>query len=491
MSRQHFFEPAPDRLKRTIPAAHFIDEIGAPRSPFLKETILSRVYRTGIQPLLWLIEAATSRTFLLENVDNELVSYSRSNRRLLTQLLTDGYISKWECGLRAVDKPAIPYCALTIHAIKNKHGATLMKGGMQGQGTGATLNEALTVALAETLERIALTEYAPESLSLHTLGYLTERRVRCLVPTYVEGAPSSDTPMNWVAARSLVSGKRLLVPASLVYLSYSSVNPWEPALGPCTSNSCAAYTDRETATLKAIYEGLERDGMLMYWLNGIAPKRIIIDESFDTDVIAIVAQLHKANIDLYFLDCHTEYRVPIIVTVLIDRVTGGVDVNAAAGFDTATLIRKVTNDALRWGVGYTAHMDDIANPIQTMEQRSQLWRGGHMRTAIDFFLAGAPMSWSEYNAQFDTDTHAPLKRLISIFRERGEDLLSLDLTNELARTSGLVVVRVIAPSLMPMYFDEALKPFGVPRLYSFARQMGFADADRTKDQLNTVPHPFV
>lgn len=494
MSLQHYLEDPVDSVRRVIPAEHLLKNIDSRNSPFKKPKTWLHLLKFLSLRMLHVLEFLSGHQLFIENDHNELAGYRVPNRRLLAKLIQEGRISKWDCGLRAVDKPAVPYCAITIKHIKNRHGTTLFKGSMQGQGTGSTLDQALTVALAETLERISITEYDPAELLPYTVSDLKKNNVRHFIKSYVHQGLDETMLLNWVRGKNLVDGRSILLPASMVYLNYSSLNPWEPFLIPCTSNGCAAHTDKSTAILKALYENLERDGFLMYWLNRFPPRRIIIDDQIDDEVHRIMADLRSADIDLHFLDCRTEYNVPIIVGVLVDKRTGGVDVGSAAGFDLTEVIKKVATDALRWGVGYTQPMADDAEGknIYTMEQRGRLWRSGVMKGVIDFFLQGQEISYNEYRTQFRTVSSAQaLPEILSLFKARNEDIFVIDLTNELAKTSGLHVVRVVAPSLMPVYFDERLKPLNVPRLYSFGRAMGLLKTDRTREGLNQVPHPFV
>lgn len=495
MSLQHYLPETPDSLKRVITLEQYIKtEYGHSSSPFLKPRFPSVFLRFLCLKLVTFLQLLLGRKLLVENTDLELLNYSAPNRRLLTKLLKEGTVTKWECGVRSVDKPATSYCSLTINNVYNRHGMPLLLGKIDGQGASENLDDALTIALAETLERISISEYAPEDLLLQNINELKKTKTPLIGHSCIYPEVDQHFNINWVKGRSLIDNRFVLIPASMVYLSYWRQNSWEPIFSPTTSNGCAAYTDIDTATLKAVYELLERDGFLMYWFNRLPPTKITLDETVPESVRETLASLKSADIDFHLFDCRTEYKVPIMVGVLIDNKTDGVDICAAAGFDIDSLLNKLSEDALRWGVGFVKVKPDETEGthLVSIDDRAKLWRGGLMRKEIDFFLDGETTSYSEYKKEFEKTKPAnPLKKITETFKARREQLYAIDLTNKLARETGLRVVRALSPSLIPMYFEESKRPLNIDRIYTFAKEMGYSDKLMKKEDLNPVPHPFI
>ncbi len=495
MSRQRFFPQQSDTLQHVLSADDYIvREIGRSASPFIP-TPWFRVFQRWVARMaLALAEVLTGVTFLVENEERELASFGAENRRLLSTLLRRKIVTSWDCGSRAVDKPGIAFCSLTVGSIKDRDGYEFVRGGeLQGQGTGVTLDEALMVALAETIERIAVSEWQSERFVCKTVGELENARTDFFAKQYIEEKSIHDVAINWIPARSAITGREVQIPASMAFLYYHGHHFHEPLFWHTTSNGCAAHTTHDRATMNALLELFERDGLLMYWLNRLAPRRIDLATIGNKHIAATVAQLQQYDITLHILDCSTEYSIPTLVGVLVDERTGGIEVNAASDLDPMRALQKVVDDSSRWGLGYTqndrAYEGDYSS-IKSMDERRRLWHSGRMRSEIEFFLQGEIISFAEYVRSY-ANVAPGLGYIIQALKTQGSDAFVLDVTNPLAREAGLRVVRAIIPDLVPMYFIEGERPLEVPRLYRFAKTMGYAEKEYTKNDLNPIPHPFI
>lgn len=81
---------------------------------------------------------------------------------------------------------------------------------------------------------------------------------------------SRDLPVLWTPGRSMVDGKRIWVPASLVWVTFFFGEPTagEPRTHPTPYAGIATGSDREHAEVSAILELLERDAMSLAWHRG-------------------------------------------------------------------------------------------------------------------------------------------------------------------------------------------------------------------------------
>ncbi len=261
-----------------------------------------------------------------------------------------------------------------------------------------------------------------------------------------------------------------------------------------TSNGVATQTTFKKALLGSLYELFERDGLLMYWLNGLVPDVIDMKTCEDESIQKRITQLENRDLALHVLDCKTEYGVPILVIVAIDTKRGGVCVNAAAGFNIEENIHKLIHDTANWDIEYNhAEIQVAPHKLHTMHQRSVMWRGKDMRDEIAFFLKGTVKTYAEYKKQF-TDPGGEDQQLEFFkqqFKKQGTQVVYFEYSHPLASDAGLSVVRTIIPDFIPMYFVESKKAIRVKRLYTFAQKMGFKNAPITKEELYTVPHPFI
>jgi ribosomal protein S12 methylthiotransferase accessory factor len=89
------------------------------------------------------------------------------------------------------------------------------------------------------------------------------------------------------------------------------------------------------------------------------------------------------------------------------------------------------------------------------------------------------------NAQpMDTALQPTLNKL----KQKSLDAYAVDLSTDEAIRSGMRVVRVIIPELMPLSFRYRARFLGTPRLYAAALAMGYSSY--SEDELNSWPQPF-
>lgn len=488
------FPPPSYRLLPADRATDYIQrELLAPKTPFVKRGRFSSLLTSCLVQIIRLLNWVLGTELLVENADRELSVFDKSSRRLLASLMTSKVVVSWDCKPRIFHLPHW-VCSLTVGQVTDSHGRVLVPSGrLKSHGIATDVNEALIIALAEAIERVASSEWEESALHRSSLAEMIDSGRPHIAPAYIRPLSQEEekVPILWSQARNLQTNAKVYLPASMVYIFYRSLHLSEPQFVDPSSNAVAAHTSMEAAALHAIYEALERDGFLMYWLNKLSPQNIDPNTLPDEYSREIVDRMRKNGFSVYLLDCKTEYGVPIVVSVTIHDETGRVSVNAAAGLEPGAIIKKVALDTLRWNTAYKPKKPDISPSNMTeLEQREQFWYGGYMRSHIDFFISGPSISYEAYEAQFDAGKRVDeLEEVKGRLAKKDAEIYVCDLTNDLAKRTGLFVVRAVIPQLLPVYFVEAKKHLNLPRLRSFPRVMGLADAD-TKD-LNESPHPFI
>ena len=76
--------------------------------------------------------------------------------------------------------------------------------------------------------------------------------------------------IHWATGRWLDSGEPVAVPALATYLNFPA--PSSEQFGQTTSNGLAAGASLEEATLSALYELIEHDAFMLFWLAGLRPR---------------------------------------------------------------------------------------------------------------------------------------------------------------------------------------------------------------------------
>jgi ribosomal protein S12 methylthiotransferase accessory factor len=208
------------------------------------------------------------------------------------------------------DTPAMPICASAVMA-RPQLWHNRKESDLQGEGKGATREEAVFGAIGEGVERYAASLWNPGKLTKASLNKLGSRAFdpRWLVlyngeqyarPGFAFQPMQSNARMFWVEGQWLDTGVEVLVPAQATYLGFTGD---EIAFGQTTSNGLAAGRSFEDAALRALYELIERDAFTLHWLARLTGERIDPDgcDAVSRKALDEVQRL-GAQMELYLLD---------------------------------------------------------------------------------------------------------------------------------------------------------------------------------------------
>lgn len=307
----------------------------------------------------------------------------------------------------------------------------------------------------------------------------------------------------WTRVSELVSGQRVFVPAQCFSLERFSVGKeHEPLLREQNTNAAAGGFTLEEALLSALYEAVERDGFLVYWLNTIAPVRLDVSECQDDDFLKLLAQLERYQLEAHFLDTTTDIGIPSCICVLIDRSGAGPGVALGGGcsFHLESMLRSSLLEALSvhgsfHRIGTPRHIPGTGDrPFCDKEidlhERVRIWKQPEMFPKLDFFLSGEKKPLAEVHPKRKVFSSAgeTLEYVKGIFRSFGPgyEIYYYEAKHEVLDTIGYHVVKVLIPELVGMYLYEVNAGLGARRLKSAPQKMGRTSSK----QWNPWPHPF-
>ncbi len=384
-----------------------------------------------------------------------------------------------------------------------------------GSGTSSTTEESYAKAVGEVLERWVLTIYRRQDIRLETFKSLRRAGHTALDPLQMNGflpdleakhknyRRSHDTIYGWVKGQELIHNTRAYIPAQAVFWNYK----FNPALGEGvliqpTTNGAAGHYTYERAVLSAVYELIERDGFLIYWLNTISPPILDVSQIGEGPLREMIEKLHQCGLHPIFLDTTTDVGVPSCICVLIDERGDEpfVMVSAATGFGGEDLLLSSLTGAILLVGGYSdvprfVLPPDYEGPTSDFEvgqkDRINLWKGRDMLEAFRFFISGpqVPLEESAFGketCQFSS-TKEELASLIERFGKLGEgyEIYIYEAKHEILTKLGYHVVQAVVPQLMPMYLREEFATHDSRRLREVPQKLGFI-----KTTLNPHPHPF-
>ena len=481
-------------LKNVVTVQDFIQhEYFHESSPFIPASRFKNFLRKTLVIFFSVVSKCVGSKLFIENKNQELFVFDKSTRNLLTKLLSEKVLLGWECGASNVETDQSFVCQVTADAVAGVCPPDVLN----GSGASPDISTALNIACAETIERRSATEWNEDSLLRMNLKEIAMSKKNFFYHKYFGEITENqeEVQLGWVLGRDFFSREAIYMPASMHYLFYAWQYPQENIFLDISSNGVAAYTGENKALVKAIYELLERDGFLMYWLNKLSPQQIDTSSIKDVWIQKAISTLKKRAISVYLLDCKTEFNVPVVVAVLVDDLNKAVHVDAASSYFVQEAITKILQDALKWNPDAQRDVPPSVpyEKITSISERKNIWYSDPVRYEIDFFISGKKISFEEYKAQFpdSVEISDELTCLSQVLKKHAAHFFYFNYKNKIATDVGLEVVKVTIPELLPMYFVESMKPIHAPRLYTFCEKMNFSNKRQTLENLNTVPHPFI
>jgi ribosomal protein S12 methylthiotransferase accessory factor len=130
------------------------------------------------------------------------------------------------------------------------------------QGKGQTLTLARVSAAMESVEFWHAERAVPEPAHVATPARALDLPYAVRDLGVVQGPfLSEDSPLDWVEAVGMVSGRRVPVPRDAVFFPDVRAQHWSPASLRANSNGLASGNVRDEAALHALYEIVERDAL--------------------------------------------------------------------------------------------------------------------------------------------------------------------------------------------------------------------------------------
>lgn len=378
-------------------------------------------------------------------------------------------------------------------------------------GNALDIETALSKGIGEMLERFFLSR--PKSTISITTGTLKKESKKFLDPESISHFSldqrkrfprfqfDGDTVFDWVCGEDLFSGEEMYIPAQSVFLHYH-LKGREGLLREINTNGSAGHFTREKAILSGIYELVERDGVLIYWLNSLSPAVIDIRASKDHRLTSLVELFGQYNLELCFLDTTTDIGIPAIACVLIDRSEGSsrVAVGGGCGWDVVSIMIEIAYKTLAslknirlHSLSYSLRPDYVPFSDQNLkiDERVLLWQNPKMFPKIEFFLSGPKKTledlYSHRIKEFKTVSEE-YHYTLELFRQlgKGYEISVYEAKDTVLTAVGYHVVKVFIPEMVPLYLRESFAPLGALRLRDVPRKMGY----NSTEEWNPLPHPY-
>jgi ribosomal protein S12 methylthiotransferase accessory factor len=302
-----------------------------------------------------------------------------------------------------------------------------------------------------------------------------------------------DTELHWLWGVRLGTGAPVLVPRDVVYAAPP------PAIFNPTSNGAACHTSLPHAVRGALYETLERDALMVTWLDRLSLPRHEPGPA-DPDPLGLRGELERLGFELRHVDVSTDLDVPVTLAVLRDRRNPDfLLVDMAADLDPERRLGKLYKELTQFLHPYLVDREHYRG------EATRSWEPACVRDFPDHLAFYQDREKQRLAAFLDASaelrplappTAAPatvteeVEVLASRLSRRGYEVIVVDCTHRLLRPLGLHAVKVLVPGLQPLHAGFQLRVLGGRRLFRVPMLLGLEAAERSVSDLNPWPHPL-
>ncbi len=381
-----------------------------------------------------------------------------------------------------------------------------------GHGFGKDVQTASSKAIGEFLERYFLTLYQKKNLLRSSMRALSQKGAVFLNLELLAGFSDEqkrkkpifgwdqESIFRWEKVRRISTKKTFYVPAQLVYWNYLA-DDGEPLLVEFNTNSCGGMFSKEGALLAGLYEAVQRDGFLVYWLNKLAPPKVDPESLPDDMFQDILRESKRYGFEIHCLNTTSDALVPSFVVVVEDKSGIGPKFCLGGGSqsDPAKALRRALEEA--WAVYYwmrrnppyflPEHYQPFNDDSLGQDERLRLFANPAMAEHYSFFLAGKECQFSDisfsYPRKFSSEREE-LKFLVKRIEGLGPgyEVYYYLAQHQALSQLGYFTARVIVPQLVPLHLQETMAALGAKRLKEVPLKLG----EKPAETFNPLPHPF-
>ncbi|MEK7118510.1 MAG: YcaO-like family protein [Patescibacteria group bacterium] len=481
------------------------------RGEKLFSDILSLFYRS--------LDALSGRKSYMFLRDNFVApDFPRPYRNILALLKRHKMVGV--CNLRPERLNSVPFFykfnCLGAHPKNSTDGKTGISM-LHALGISKDRNEAASKMIGEFCERYFLTLYKDKNLLRSSVGALKKKHIPALDLDLLAGFSekqkeersklrwNDESVFRWEKCFRVLSGEPTYIPADLIYWNYrSDVESGEPTLREHNTSGCGGFFTKEGAILSGLYELVQRDAFLYWYLNTLTPPKIDPESVSDETFRLILEESKRYGIAVHCLNTTIDTQIPSVAVILEDRLNSGPHfvMGAGCGANPARAARRAMEEA--WSIyiwaAQSAHypkflLAESYTPFCAMDigqsERTALFANPLMRPHYEFLIHGVEKKIGAFDFSYPPDFSSEREELSVAVKHlerlgKGYEIYAFLPDHILLSKLGYVSARVIVPRLIPLYLHEANAPLGSERLRIHHSKMGIAQA-RTP---NSWPHPF-
>ncbi len=300
----------------------------------------------------------------------------------------------------------------------------------------------------------------------------------------------SSSIHEWVEGEDIISNEKVFFLADNILYPYTS-NYAQHSFA--TSSGCAAHTKKTDAIQHAVYELLERDAFMIYWLNKLDLPSIEIN-SLPKKVQVRIASIQDFGYRIVLKDIGMGI-VPVVIVAVQDKSGNYVTMGLGSSnnlLDTIHTAISETESALMHFLNLKEKHKTHIEPdeVFSLTQHEELHQQEKFKSQTGFIFdqSSDSISYCKLNSQYEI-----VPDIVQSVVNHGFSVYVVDATDwklDLLLPEHRYIVRVIIPGLVPLSFGYNLEPLGMHRIYNVPHDLGYRENKIKFHELNRFPHPF-
>lgn len=335
-----------------------------------------------------------------------------------------------------------------------------------GQGFDFNNNRARIKSIAETLERLCLYNQNGEIIQSGFIddgSFVRPSDFNCYseeqMPNLRKFLEELDcSSYTWVRAENLTTGKDIWTPAQTVFLYTVPINEMSLRGEQISTGGAFGKIGEGRAFKSGFLESIERDGIMNFYLNRQQGRKMC---DFSPKTQELIDYLVRYQLETHIFDASSDFEIPTIFILTIDRTGIGEAVNIGSRSDLTydSAIRGALMESIqcrrlsRTSASMTQANAPNENNINSLEERFLYWAEIERIADLDYMIDEEPTI--SYNGL--KRKKISLKKAVNRVTSRGYNILVSDLTLPEVRRGGFETLKVVIPELHPMYLDERAK----------------------------------
>jgi len=293
---------------------------------------------------------------------------------------------------------------------------------------------------------------------------------------------------GWLKIKSLTKNKFVYILADHVLFPYSHRHQYTKS----TSSGAAAHSKQEKVLTHAVFEIIERDAFMIYWLNKLEMP-IIDNQSVPRCLYSRILKLQNLGYILIIRNIGLDIA-PVIFISVKNSHGNYVTCGMASGSNAENMIESALSEVeisilhlLNIGTVESKFID--TKDVHSLQQHEDLHQQTRYKSETEFFFKkGNIIAFDEFSLDVNSvrDICVKLEKL-------GFEILELDASNweiNILLPEFRFVSKVIVPGLVPLSYGYVNEPLGMSRIYDIPGILKLKKNDLDINEINRFPHPF-